>query len=103
MMMRQTLIKAAKNYIYQLDDFSEKAVIEQIKEELQDILSFNDNGVLEKRLKYIGIGKKEDYLNRFIKTSEGTVLAGIRHMGETRKNRLSICGQDLKYKMCIRL
>jgi len=81
MMMSEIMINAAKNYIYQLDDFPEEAIIEQIKEELKDILSLNDDEVLEKRLKYIGIGKKEDYLNQFIETSEGTVLAGIRHMG----------------------
>jgi len=79
--MYEKLINSAKNYIYQLDEFPEDAVIEQIKEELDDILSLNDDEVLEKRLKYIGIGKKEDYLNKIIETSEGIVLAGIRHMG----------------------
>lgn len=82
--MYEQLIDSAKNYVYQLDDFPEEAVIEQIKEELDDILSLNDDLVLEKRLKYIGIGKKEDYLNQIIKTSEGIVLAGIRHLGGNR-------------------
>ncbi len=50
-MMSEIMINAAKNYIYQLDDFPEEAIIEQIKEELKDILSLNDDEVLEKRLR----------------------------------------------------
>jgi len=79
--MYDKFIRAAKNHMYQLDNFSEEAVLGQIKQEFDDILSLNDNAVLEKRLAYIGIGRKEDYINQFIETREGTVLAGIRHMG----------------------
>ena len=79
--MYDRFIHAAKKFMYQLDDFPDEAVVGQITDEFEEILALNDNAVLEKRLRYIGIGKKEDYMNRFIETSEGIVLAGIRHLG----------------------
>jgi hypothetical protein len=81
MEIRERLINAAQQYVYQLDDFPKKAVLAQIGKELDELLVLNDDLVLEKRLAHIGIGGKEDYLNKYIETSEGIVLAGIRHLG----------------------
>lgn len=78
--IRMALVEAAKQYIYQLDDYPESAVHKQIELELEEILDLNEEQVLVKRLAYIGIGSQEDYLNKIIETSEGIVLAGIRHM-----------------------
>ena len=79
--MKSELILAAYDYIYQLDDFPKQSVLNQISKELDEIYDLNDDDVLKARLDYIGKGQKEDYLNRLIKTSEGFVLAGIRHLG----------------------
>lgn len=83
--MKQQLIESAQKYMYKLDQFPTEAVRSQIEDELNEILEFNNETVLENRLDYIGIGRKEDYLNRLIETSEGFVLAGIRHLGGNRE------------------
>lgn len=79
--MKEELIQAGMKYMVQLDEFKPSNVYRQVELELEEILALNEEAVLEKRLKYVGVGKKEDYLNRWIETSQGFVLAGIRHMG----------------------
>ena len=79
--MKELLVEAGIRTMYQLDDYDEMAVRIQVSRELAEILELNQPRVLEKRLAYVGIGKAEDYMNQWIETSEGHVLAGIRHMG----------------------
>lgn len=73
------LVIAAKNYIYQLDDFSDSMIIKQITKELEEVFELDDDSILEMRQKYFGVGTKDDYKNKLITTSEGNILAGIRH------------------------
>lgn len=77
--MKKELIDAAKEYIYQLDEFLDSQVIGQIKIELDSILDLDSDEVLKMRQAHFGIGKKNDYKHQWIKTCEGYVLAGIRH------------------------
>lgn len=79
--MKEALIDAAYKYIYQLEAYPIEAVRSQISLALEDILSLNQEEVLNQRLAYIGIGEAEDYLNQWLETREGYVLAGIRHLG----------------------
>ena len=82
---RQGLVDAGVKYIYQLDDFPRTSVENQISLELDEILELNQAEVLNSRLNWVGIGEDSDYLNRWIETSEGYVLAGIRHFSGNRE------------------
>ena len=82
---RQGLVDAGVRYIYQLDDFPKTSVEKQISLELDEILELNQAEILNSRLDWIGIGEASDYLNRWIETNEGYVLAGIRHFSGNRE------------------
>jgi len=77
----QKLIDASRKNIYQLDEYPIRDVEAQIQIELQEILDLNQPEVLKDRLSYVGIGEESDYVNKWLKTKEGYVLAGIRHFG----------------------
>ncbi|MEO0770315.1 MAG: hypothetical protein AAFY72_12945, partial [Cyanobacteria bacterium J06649_4] len=76
---RKKLIDAGIRYIYQLDDCSITSIERQVSRELDEILELNQPETLKKRLEWIGVGEPADYLNHWLKTDEGYVLAGIRH------------------------
>lgn len=74
-------IESGIKFIYDLDQFPKERVYQQVSNELNEILSLNQEAVLKKRVEYVGIGCKEDYRSKLIETKEGPVLAGIRHLG----------------------
>lgn len=81
---RDIFINAGINYIYELDEYKKSSVYTQVAYEFDEILDLNSLDVLEGRSKYLGIGKPSDYLNHLIETDEGTVIAGIRHLGNDK-------------------
>lgn len=79
--MIEKLVVSSKNHVYGLDDFPTQAVEDQIREDIEEVLSLNEPEVLKRRLAYVKIGQEADYINKWLETREGLVLAGIRHMG----------------------
>lgn len=82
---RRGLVDAGIQYIYQLDDFPRASVENQISLELEEILELDQAEILNQRLSWVGVGKASDYLNRWLETDEGYVLAGIRHFSGNRE------------------
>ncbi|KEQ11533.1 GNAT family N-acetyltransferase [Endozoicomonas numazuensis] len=78
---KDKFINAGMNYIYELDQYPRSSVKSQVTKEFDELLELNDSAVLLSRLDYIGIGEASDYLNHLIETDEGSVIAGIRHLG----------------------
>lgn len=78
---KQKFIDTGTKFIYELDQYPRSSVKKQIAKEFDEILELNDPGILQKRSEYFGVGKATDYLNKVIKTKEGDVVAGIRHLG----------------------
>ncbi|CAM3547150.1 hypothetical protein [Parendozoicomonas haliclonae] len=56
-------------------------VEDQIRTELDEVLELNNPETLLSRATHFGTGTPDGYLNRQIETSEGAVIAGIRHLG----------------------
>ena len=95
---REKLIDAGIKYIYQLDDFPRASVKNQIGQELDSILDLNRPKILNERLEYFGIGKAADYLQHWLETDEGYVLAGIRHLGSNKEKPFVYIWPSFKIK-----
>lgn len=81
---RNEFINAGVYYIYELDEYQRSSVFYQVAKEFDEILELNNTAVLAERSEYIGVGRPSDYLNRLIETDEGSVVAGIRHLGSNK-------------------
>lgn len=78
---REKFINAGMSYIYQLDKYPYKAVYEQVASEFDELLSLNNQAVLNQRAEFMGVGEPADYLQHLIETEQGQLIAGIRHIG----------------------
>ena len=78
---RDEFINAGINYIYALDEYPSASVYDQVAKEFDEIIDLNRQEVLNQRADFIGVGDSLDYVNHLIRTEEGNVIAGIRHVG----------------------